>query len=137
MSAKVFFDTNVLVYAADKANPKKQERARAVLRDAVDAGIGVLSTQVLQEFYVVATKKLAMDPIVAKELILGFENMEIVQVTPSLIRNAVDTSVVNRLSFWDSLIVVSAEAGACDTLLTEDLNQGQTIRGVRVQSPFV
>jgi predicted nucleic acid-binding protein len=137
MSAKIFFDTNVLVYAADKADLKKQERARAVLRDAVDAGTGVLSTQVLQEFYVVATKKLGIDPLVVKELILGFENMEIVQITPSLIRNAIDASVVNRLSFWDSLIVVSAEAAACDTLLTEDLNSDQTIRGVCVQNPFV
>jgi len=50
--------------------------------------------------------------------------MEIVQITPSLIRNAIDTRVVHRLSFWDSLIVVSAEATACDTLLTEDLNPG-------------
>jgi predicted nucleic acid-binding protein len=99
-------------------------------------GVSVLSTQILQELYVVAIKKLGIEPIVAKELMLGFENMEVVQITPTLIRNAIDTSVVNRLSFWDALIVVSAESAACDTLFTEDLNPDHTVRGVRVYNPF-
>jgi predicted nucleic acid-binding protein len=136
-TAKVYFDTNVLVYSADKNDTVKQLLARSVLREAVKSGLGVLSTQVLQEFYVVATKKLGIDPLLAKELITHFENMEVVHITPTLIREAIDTSIVNQLSFWDALIVVAAESAACRALLTEDLNSGQTIRGVRVNNPFL
>jgi predicted nucleic acid-binding protein len=136
MISKVFFDTNVLIYAADKNNPQKQSTARHVLRESAALGNGVLSTQVLQEFYVIATSKLGLNSQVVKALICGFQNMEVVQITPALIHIAIDTSLFNKVSFWDALIVAAAESAACEILMTEDLNSGQTIRGVFVRDPF-
>jgi predicted nucleic acid-binding protein len=69
-------------------------------------------------------------------LIHGFENMEIITIGPDLIKEAIDASVQNDISFWDSLIIVSAETAHCRYLYTEDLNDGQIIRNVRIQNPF-
>ena len=135
-TSKLFFDTNVLVYSLDAADRKKRERCREILREAANAHRGVLSTQVLQELYVVATRKLGMDPRDAKEIVASFENFETVVVTPALIREAIDCSVLARISFWDALIVVAAESASCAAVVTEDLATGQLVRGVRIASPF-
>ena len=135
-TAKIFFDTNVLIYASDRHSLEKQQLAREALRSAAKNGTGVISTQVLQEFYAAATRKLGIPPLIAKELMVGFEHMEVVQITPLLIRDAVDTSLANNISFWDALIVIAAKSAACDTLLTEDLNPGQTVVSVRIENPF-
>lgn len=97
---------------------------------------GVISTQVLQEFYVVSTKKLGVDPLVAKEIMHGFTNFEVVSINPELIMQGIDCSVLNKISFWDSLIVVAAESAHCTNIWTEDLNSNQVIRGVKIQNPF-
>ncbi len=135
-SAKIFIDTNVVVYALDNADPAKRDRCRAILRSAAVSGRGVVSTQILQELFVVATRKLGMDPLDAKDIVAAQENFEVVVMTPALIREAVDCSVLARLSFWDALVAVAAESAACAYLVTEDMNGGQLIRGVRVTSPF-
>jgi predicted nucleic acid-binding protein len=135
--SKVFFDTNILVYAADRHDKKKQASSRNLIIESVVRGDGVVSTQVLQEFYVVATKKLGIDPLAAKDILTSFENLEVVQITTPLIHSAVDVTILNQLSFWDALIVVSAEHAHCEALLTEDLNHDQVIRGVRVQNPYL
>lgn len=132
--SKVFLDTNLLVYAADQDAAAKRQRARDLLRAAVP--VGVLSTQVLQEFYVVATRKLHLSPELAKSLVHGFRRFELVTVTADLIEAAIDTSTVHQISFWDALIVVCAEGARCTELWTEDLNAGQILRGVRVVNPF-
>jgi predicted nucleic acid-binding protein len=135
--SKVFLDTNVLVYAVDHGQPAKQERAIALLRGFGSAQFrGVISTQVLQEFYVVATRKLGIEPLMAKGLLHDLSRFEVVQVQPSLISEAIDCSVLNQISFWDALILVSAETGQCERIWTEDLNHGQVIRGVRIENPF-
>jgi predicted nucleic acid-binding protein len=136
MFEKVFFDTNILVQALDRADVKKQKKARLLLREAGESNCGVLSTQVLQEFYVVTTKKFGLEPLAVKEIIRHFQNLETVIITPQLIAEAIDCSVLNRISFWDSLIVVAAESTRCGTIWSEDLNSGQTIRGVQVINPF-
>jgi len=135
-SGKLFFDTNVIVYALDKADRPKQDRCRALLRAAAVSGRGVISTQILQELFVVATRKLGIDPLDAKAVVAAQENFEVVVMTPSLIREAIDCSVLARLSFWDALVAVAAESAACALLVTEDMNDGQLIRGVKVRSPF-
>lgn len=135
-AAKVFLDTNILVYALDKRFPEKQKRAAAILRTLQVRGGGVVSTQVLQECYVAATTKLAIAPLTAKEAIVKLKALEIVLVDTELIQEAIDCSILNRLAFWDSLIVVSAAKSACGELWTEDLNDGQVIRGVRVRNPL-
>ena len=134
--SKVFLDTNVLVYAADGRTPKKQRRARELLKEVAARGDGVVSTQVLQEFYVAATRKLGIEPLPAKAMLHPFTHFEVVTITPELIEQAVDCAVLLELSFWDALIVVAAESARCTTLWTEDLNEGQVMRGVRVENPF-
>lgn len=133
---KSFVDTNVLVYAMDAHDRARRKRCRELLADLRRDGTGAISTQVLQEFYVVATKKLSRDPIRVKPLLHWFEkHFEIVTVSAPLIREAVDCSVVSRISFWDALIVVAAESARTPVLYTEDLNAGQVIRGVKIVNP--
>jgi predicted nucleic acid-binding protein len=133
---KVFFDTNILVQSIDQSNKQKQKKARQVISDTAQPNRGVISTQVLQEFFVATTKKLGLDPIVAKEIIHQFHHFETILVTPNLISEAIDCSIINRLSFWDALVVVCAESANCSLLLSEDLNHGQIIRGVEIKNPY-
>jgi predicted nucleic acid-binding protein len=134
--SKVFVDTNVLVYSEDTNSPAKQRAARALLSRMSTDHVGVISTQVVQEFYVAATRKLMIDALTAKSMLNTFHALEIVTVDVELVKEAIDCSVLNRISFWDALIVVSAEKARCEVLWTEDLNPGQIIRGVRIENPF-
>jgi predicted nucleic acid-binding protein len=136
MSGKVFLDTNILVYAQDGRAPKKQKRSREIITTLVEQDAGVVSTQVLQEFYVAATRKLGVDPLAAKAVLKTLFVFEMVQVTPALIDEAVDGSILNRISFWDALVVVSAASSGCGQIYSEDLNPGQRIRGVEIFNPF-
>jgi predicted nucleic acid-binding protein len=133
---KAFLDTNVLVQALDKGDKLKQKKARQLLNDAARSNLGVISTQVLQEFFVAATKKLGLDSLVAKELVHQFSHFETILVTPHLISEAIDCSIINKLSFWDALIVVTAESARCSRLWSEGLNDGQIIRGVEIKNPY-
>lgn len=133
---KAFLDTNILVYCSDSHSPEKQSIARELVRELAGSNSVVISTQVLQEFYVTLTKKFNVDKLLAKDIMHSFENFEVVQVSVDIIRDAVDCSVLNRLSFWDSLIIVTAEKAKCSTLFSEDLNHGQVIRGVKILNPF-
>ena len=137
MKNKIFFDTNILVYSVDKFNKQKQKKARLLLKEAANENAVVISTQVLQEFYVTAVKKLNANPLVVKEIINSFEKFDIIAVTVEMIKDAVDIRLLNKISFWDAIIVVSAEAAKCSALLTEDLNSGQIIKGVKVVNPFL
>jgi len=134
--SKVFIDTNILVYAMDAFDTAKQKRCRDLLRSLNSDVRGVISTQVMQEFYVTATKKLGADPLVVKDLLNAFERFDTVIVTPEIVKDAIDCSILNRLSLWDALIVVAAESALCEKIWTEDLNDGQIIRGVRVENPL-
>lgn len=134
---KIFIDTDILVYGFDGADRQKQKAARQALKQSQESGSGVISTQVLQEFYVTATKKLGMDPLVAKDLLDSFDVFEIVVVSPSLIASAVDCQVLAKLSFWDALIVAAAEASKCETLWSEDFQRGRMLRGMRIDNPLL
>jgi predicted nucleic acid-binding protein len=133
---KVFLDTNVVVYALDRRYPDKRKRAGELLRSVGESGAAALSTQVLQECYVVATGKLGIEPMLAKALLSKLAVVETVLVDVVAIQAAIDFSVLNLISFWDALIVVSAAKAACTELWTEDLNDGQVICGVRIRNPF-
>lgn len=137
MKGKVFIDTNIFVYSIDKHDKVKQKKVRTVLTELAAKGIGVISTQVLQEFYVASTKKLNANPLVVKEILHSLEKFEVVQISPDMINDAIEVSLLNKISFWDSLIVVAAEVSKCTSLITEDLNSGQVIKGVTVVNPFV
>ena len=133
---KIFLDANILVYAQDADAPAKRRRSRAVITDLAKAGTGVVSTQVLQEFYVAATRKLGVPPLTAKGIVKTLRMFEIVQTSPDLIDEAIDGSILNTISFWDALILAAAVSAGCSIVYSEDFNPGQAIMGVRVQNPL-
>lgn len=94
------------------------------------------STQVMQEFFVAATRKLGVPPLAAKGVLKTFSVFEIVQVSAPLIHEAIDCSILNQLSFWHSLVLAAAASAGCATVYSEDLNPGQTIPGVAVRNPL-
>jgi predicted nucleic acid-binding protein len=134
--AKIFIDTNILIYSMDQFDPEKRQRCRALLKTLKNNLRGVISTQVMQEFYVAATKKLGAEPLVVKDILNSLERFEIVIIMPHIIKEAIDCGIINRLSFWDALIVAAAESANCEKLWTEDLTDGQVIRGVRIENPI-
>lgn len=134
--SKTFIDTNILVYAMDKADPVKQQKARFLLHSLQENQSGVISTQVLQEFYVISTKKLGLDPLLVKSILSSLTNYETVMVSPEIIESAIDCCILNQISFWDALIIACAESACCEKAWSEDLNHGQLIRGVKVENPF-
>ncbi len=134
--AKGFIDTNILIYQLDSRDKSKQKKCRDLVKVLVTNHEAVISTQVLQEFYVACTTKLKVRPILVKGIMHGFENMEVVSIGTELINDAIDTSIQYNLSFWDSLVIVSAESSKCQFLYTEDLNDGQIIRNVKIQNPL-
>jgi predicted nucleic acid-binding protein len=133
---RTFIDSNILIYAVDRADPSRRQKARAVIRSLIKSGMGVVSTQVAQEFFVIATKKLGVDPLAAKRVLDMFSQLDVITVDLEIIFGAVDCSILSKISFWDALIIVSARASGCKVLLSEDLGHAQLINGVRVLSPF-
>ena len=134
---KVFFDSNILVYYADESDARKQKIATALIKDAIDSGSGVISTQCLQEFYNVVTKKLLCDKQKAKKMVEMFSNnLPVVKISVPLILSAVDISIKSQFSFWDSLILSAASDTGCATVYSEDLNDQQIVGGARIQNPF-
>ena len=134
--SKIFLDSNVVVYANDEREPAKQARARERIAQAMRERTGVVSTQVLQEYAVVALSKLHQDPNAVLRNLLLLESFEIIQLTPALIRRGVELHLQYRIDFWDASILAAAELARCERLLSEDLNAGQVYAGVRVENPF-
>ena len=135
--SKIFIDTNILVYTLDQKNIVKRDMARKIVKKVVESHQPVISTQVIKAFYVVASNKLKADPIVVKNIIHNFHNMEIVNNDLDLIEQAIDISILSQLSFWDSLIIAAAEKANCEYVLSEDLNSGQNYRGIKLLNPFI
>jgi len=136
MSGKTFLDTNILVYAVDEDDAARRDACRAAIAAIAADGSGVISTQVMQEFFVAATRKLGMPPLAAKTVLKTLAVFEIVHVSPDLIQDAIDCSVLNTLSFWDALIVAAAASAGCTRVFSEDLNAGQTVLGVAIENPL-
>jgi predicted nucleic acid-binding protein len=135
----VFVDSNILIYAHDLDAGVKRERAIATLRELWDSGAGRISVQVLQEFYVNATQKLAT-PVArstAREIIKTYGVWIQHATTVDTVTRATELAELSRISFWDALIVASAEEVDADELLSEDLNAGQAISGITVVNPLV
>lgn len=136
MARRSFLDTNVLIYSVDRADRAKQEAALGLIAQHAKERTGVISTQVLQEFFSAATRKLGIAPLQARQHLRDFRVFDIVQVTPEIIEEGVDCSILNTISFWDGLIVASASAANCGELVSEDLADGQVIEGLVVRNPF-
>ena len=134
-----FFDTNVLLYMYDDDAPEKKATALEVFEREVEAGRAALSTQVLQEFYVNATRKLErpLSPERAEARVRDLSSLTLVQVDARSILAAIRRSRGLMLSFWDALIVESALSIGAERLLSEDLQHGQQIEDLRVENPFL
>jgi predicted nucleic acid-binding protein len=134
---KVFLDTNVLIYANDSRDPAKQSRAIEVVTECMRERTGVVSTQVLQEYAVVALQKLNQDPDIVLRQLLLMESIEVVQITPELVRRGLEIQSRYRISYWDGAIIAAAEHANSNLALSEDLAAGELYGTVRVQNPFV
>ena len=137
MSARAFVDTNLLVYLFDQGEPEKRQIASRTLRDW--EGRIVLSTQVLQEFYAVTTRKLSR-PLAeqdAEAACRRFSELPVVATDARLVLRAIGLSRSALVSLWDALILVAAQESGCETLLTEDLQHGQVFGSTRVTNPFL
>ena len=135
---KVFFDSNILVYSVDERDSLKQKIAIDLINKAIQNKIGAISTQSLQEFFSVTTKKLNVSKEVAKEYLDFFvDNFPVTQVTLSNIYKAIDISIQTQFSFWDSLIVSAAHSSGCVIVYSEDMNHNQLVNGVKIINPFI
>jgi predicted nucleic acid-binding protein len=138
MKDKYFIDTNILVYANDRSEKSKYEKAKQILFDGIVHENIAISTQVLSEFYVTVTQKIKtkLPENTARKEILLFRAIEIVETDFNLIVHAIDISRKNSLSYWDSLIIAAAQKANCNILYSEDLNSDQTIDSVTIKNPF-
>lgn len=139
MSGRVFVDTNVLIYAHDREAGRKQEKAAQILGDLWQTRTGVLSTQVLQEFYVNVTRKIPspLKRSTARDIIRQYSVWPVVEPDAGMIVRASELEERHALSFWDAMIVAAACQAGAMRILTEDLNHGETVDGVKIENPFV
>ncbi|HSU58114.1 MAG TPA: PIN domain-containing protein [Bryobacteraceae bacterium] len=137
-SAQEFIDSNILVYAFDASAGAKHASARQLLARLWDAGTGCLSVQVLQEFFVTATRKVAQPLPVdeATERIREFAVWKVFAPTANDVLAAIALHKQAQLHFWDAMVVQAATELGCGVLWTEDMNDGQILRGVRIRNPF-
>jgi predicted nucleic acid-binding protein len=137
VTGRAFVDTNVWVYAVDEADPDKQARARATLSAAAADGI-VVSPQVMGEFYVTVTRKLAtpLPPEVALDYVRDMMRQSVVPLDSKLVEAAIVGAAAWRVSYWDALVVVAARTAGADRLITEDLQDGGVMDGVAIVDPF-
>jgi predicted nucleic acid-binding protein len=135
---KIFLDTNILIYAYDISAGKKHEMAKTILMDLWNSGKGVLSIQVLQEFFVNITKKVSKPLSIntAKDIIKDLLKWDVVMIDGESLLEAVEIHIHHQYSFWDSMILKAAQKGGAVLLLSEDLMHGQMIDGVKIKNPF-
>ena len=137
MSTKYFLDSNILIYGDDLDAGQKNATALKIIEEAVDSGGGVISTQVLQEYFVNATRKLGVPPEIAQRKVALFSAMDVVRISVEDIYAAIDLNRLHQMSLWDALIIRCAAVSGCDRVLTEDLQNGQVISGVKIENPFL
>ena len=136
MSDRSFFDTNVLLYADDESAPAKQRRARDLVAEHRRARTGVISLQVLQEYFVNVTRKLHVDPSTARRKVELLAEFDVAAPVIADILAAVDLHRLHGFSFWDALVLRSAKQSGCRVLFSEDFQHGREIDGVTVVNPF-
>jgi predicted nucleic acid-binding protein len=136
MSERSFLDTNILIYTDDHANPDKQRVALDLVDRAFAQRSGVVSTQVLQEYFAAATRNLGVDATLARRKVELFARLDTVQVSVELVLSGIDLHRLHAISFWDALIVRAALDAGCTVLLSEDMQAGQRLAGLRIANPF-
>jgi len=137
VTSRIFLDTNVLLYSISRAPDEAAKRSRAIaLLDEADC---CLSVQVLQEFYVQATRATRVDPLphaLAAGLVLTWLRFEVQDNTVAILRSALEIKTAHGFSYWDAAIIAAARALGCASLYTEDLSHGRIIDGVAIINPF-
>jgi predicted nucleic acid-binding protein len=138
MNAKVFVDTNVLVYSRDASEPHKQEQAMAWMAHLWSTKTGNLSYQILQEFYITVTAKLqpGLDPENARKDVRSLLVWQPIVVNDRVLENAWLIQDLFQISWWDALVVSAAQLADCRYLLTEDLQENQEFGSLLVTNPF-
>lgn len=140
MSVNYFLDTNILVYTFDDSSPEKRDRAREIVRDALGGGTGAISSQVVQEFINVATRKFTV-PMTASEAALYLQRVlfPLCQVWTDErgYQDALRLMEITRYAWFDSLILGAAIRVGATELLSEDFHHGQVVEGVRIRNPFM
>lgn len=137
-SARQFVDTNVLVYAYDPSAGERHDRAEHLIRDLWNQGTGCLSIQVLQEFHVTITRKVAR-PVTAEasaRIVADLAQWTVHRPGPMDVVDAIRLQNQHQLNYWDAMILQSARQLGCERIWTENLNDGQWIGSVQVTSPF-
>ena len=136
MSARSFLDANVLVYTDDHDAPEKRRMALDLFSELRRSGRGVLSTQVVQEYFAAATRKLGVDAEIARRKVEIFARLELVRVGLPTILGGIDLHRLHRWSFWDSMIVRAALDARCAVLYSEDLGTSKRVEGLESVNPF-
>jgi predicted nucleic acid-binding protein len=139
MSGRFFLDTNLFVYTFDATAPSKAKRAAQLIRRAADTGQGIISYQVVQEFFNVAFRRFAQPisvPEAEQYLITVLRPLLAVHSSPAIYFEALRVTEKHRISWYDSLIVAAALEGQCDKLYSEDLQHGRKVEGLRIENPF-
>ena len=137
MSALHFYDTNILLYSISRADDEAAKRDRTVA--LLDEDGGALSVQVLQEFYVQATRVTRPDPLpheIAAGLIRTWMRFAVQDITASVLTQALDLKIAHGFSYWDSAIIAAAKTLGCRRLYSEDMTHGREIEGVLIVNPF-
>ena len=136
MSAPTFVDTNILVYADDRANPIKRERSQELIREMLRERNGWISLQVLQEYFAVATRKLGIDAEIARRRVELYSRLDVAILGPVDVLGAIDLHRLYRFSIWDALILRAALMSGCRRLYSEDLQAGFRIESLEIVNPF-
>lgn len=138
MTDRFFIDTNILVYAHDTSDGRKMGLARQLIREGLQNEALILSTQVLNEFFVTITRKLKKPISIAKarEEIQLLQIAEIILIDHDLILKAIDLELKEKISHWDALIVVCAQFAQCTVLFSEDLQHGRRYGNLQIINPF-
>jgi predicted nucleic acid-binding protein len=136
MPARSFFDTNILVYSDDADAPAKQRRAIKLIEEHRRARSGVVSLQVLQEYFVTITRKLKVDPRIARRKVELIAEFDVAGPEVSDVLAAIDLHRLHGFSFWDALILRAAKQTGCTLLYSEDMQDLREIEGIRIVNPF-
>jgi predicted nucleic acid-binding protein len=135
--SRIFLDTNILVYAEDASAPAKQTKALELIKLHLTQRTGVISLQILQEYYVNVTKKLKLDPRIAQNKIEIFSRFHVAEPTVNDILAAIDLHLRLSLSYWDALVLRMAKQSGCAIVLSEDMQHGKIVDGVEIVNPFI
>jgi predicted nucleic acid-binding protein len=132
-----FIDTNILVYADDAAYPSKQRKALDLIKEHRQQKTGVVSLQILQEYFVAAKRKFGLDSGLIRQKIEIYAKFHVAEPKVGDILAAIDFHRLYQVSYWDALVLRMARQSGCSVLLTEDMNHSQVMDGVRIVNPFL